>query len=62
MDDNNAHEVTDVIQLLSYVFDVEIERDGVVYEPQPPAAPFPNCGLDTTGGTADSCLSYPPCE
>jgi len=61
VDDNNAHEVTDVIMLISYLFNVTIERGGDTYAPQPPAAPFPECGLDETGGTAESCASYPPC-
>jgi hypothetical protein len=60
--DDNAHDVTDVLYLISYVFQIVVERDEVVYEPQPPPPPFPLCGLDTTGGTAESCLSYPPCE
>ena len=62
VDDNGFHEITDVVYLLSYLFEVTVEREGIVYRPEPPRLPFPACGLDTTGGTADSCQSYPLCE
>jgi hypothetical protein len=62
--DDNTHDTSDVVYLLSYVFDVEVVAGDppVTYMPQPPAPPFPECGLDMTGGTGASCESYPPCN
>lgn len=56
--DDNVHDASDVIYMLSYLFNVEVLGNA----PAAPPAPFPGCGLDTTGGTADSCARYAPCE
>jgi sugar lactone lactonase YvrE len=50
-DDNGRLELTDAVRVLAYLF-----LGGL-----PPAAPFPDCGLDPTPDPL-SCDRFPPCE
>src|SRR5690606_4553438 len=51
-DDNDSLNLTDGIYVLSYLF-----SGG-----PPPAAPFPDCGIDPREGEAADCDSFPGCE
>jgi len=50
-DDGNGPGITDAIFLLRHLF----------LDEEPPAAPFPTCGIDAASPDALTCDAFPPC-